>query len=124
MISVTLNYQTEDIPNFYNWVQFSENGHSGYLLKPEIFRNPSIQFDPNAAISSSKSVQLTVQVISGQHLPKAPGKSEVVDPYVEVRVSHSVSDQLRFARSQNSYTSLFDCRLRGWHKITLSFQRK
>ncbi|CAG7784840.1 unnamed protein product, partial [Allacma fusca] len=92
---VTLNYQTEDMPNFYNWVLFSENGHCGYVLKPEILRNPSTTFNPNAAINKNEGIYLTLRVISGQHLPKAPGKSEVVDPYVEIKVNGLIQDKAK-----------------------------
>ncbi|CAL8139538.1 unnamed protein product [Orchesella dallaii] len=83
---VALNYQTEDASNFYNFAKFYENGSCGYVLKPEILRNPKTKFHPKGSMNEKKGVMVKVEVISGQHIPKAPGSSEVVDPYTEIKV--------------------------------------
>lgn len=84
--TVALNYQTEDVSNFYNFIRFSENGSCGYVLKPDILRSPTMKFNPKAVDDRRGVTTMKVRVISGQHIPKAAGSSEVVDPYIEVRV--------------------------------------
>jgi len=61
--------------------KFSENGGTGYILKPEYMRKDG------GAKTSSKKLKLTV--ISAQQLPKPnqSTKGEVIDPYVQVEVS-------------------------------------
>lgn len=56
------------------------------MLKPEILRNPKLNFNPTGFDDKRGVTTVKVRVISGQHIPKAVGKSEVVDPYVEVKV--------------------------------------
>lgn len=38
---VALNYQTFDNPMRFNQIKFEENNGTGYLLKPEILRDPN-----------------------------------------------------------------------------------
>ncbi|XP_035703073.1 1-phosphatidylinositol 4,5-bisphosphate phosphodiesterase delta-1 isoform X2 [Folsomia candida] len=83
---VALNYQTEDIPNFFNYALFTNNGSCGYVLKPAILRDPNLKFDSKTKLPKDRGLTLKVRLISGQHIPKAPGNSEVVDPYVEVKI--------------------------------------
>merc|ERR1739844_436838 len=45
---VALNYQTEDKQNFINRARFSDNGGSGYVLKPQFLRDSSITYSPNS----------------------------------------------------------------------------
>jgi hypothetical protein len=71
-----------------NDAKFSDNGMSGYVLKPDYLLN-NITFHPEV---KAKPVQtLIVTVMSGWQLPKVAGKEsqqkgEVIDPYVEVNV--------------------------------------
>ncbi|CAL4084311.1 unnamed protein product, partial [Meganyctiphanes norvegica] len=81
---VTLNMQTEDKPNFYNYALFRNNGNCGYVLKPSILTKPSED------IRSPKSVRVTI--LSGQHLPESTRKSDILDPYVQVKARGHPSD--------------------------------
>jgi hypothetical protein len=92
---VALNYQTEDIPTFIEQSLFAANGSCGYLLKPDILRDPNIKYDPDAPFPQDRGVTLTIRLISGQHIPKAPGTTEVVDPYVELWVFGHEGDKAK-----------------------------
>jgi hypothetical protein len=94
--TVALNYQTEDLPNLFNYAWFQDNGNCGYVLKPEFLRNPSTQFDPNAIFDRNQGKILKLRIISGQHIPKAPGNSEVVDPYVDIKVRTRIEMPITF----------------------------
>ena len=48
LISVALNYQTEDKQNFINRARFSDNAGCGYVLKPDFLRDNSIAYSPNS----------------------------------------------------------------------------
>ncbi|KAG9408830.1 1-phosphatidylinositol 4,5-bisphosphate phosphodiesterase delta-4 [Aphanomyces cochlioides] len=74
---VALNYQTSDLPMRLNHGMFSQNGNCGYVLKP-----PSMLSEIGTYRRAIQSV--TVQVFSGQQLPKPQGekKGEIIDPYV------------------------------------------
>ena len=87
-----MNYQTKDKPNQFNRALFRNNGNCGYVLKPEFLRDASISYSPLSPSGLPHKRfppwTLTVQVLSGQHLPKPDGaeEGEVIDPYVKVRV--------------------------------------
>jgi hypothetical protein len=93
---VALNYQTEDVANYMNHARFAENGGCGYVLKPDFLRDPNINFDPLGTLDKKKSVRLRIRIISGQHLPKAPGNPEIVDPYIEIKISGLPQDKAMF----------------------------
>merc|ERR1719270_2297375 len=87
---VALNYQTEDKQNFINASKFADNGNSGYILKPDFLRDPSVNYSPlsPSGLDDRYSIQLKIRVISGLSLPK-PGaavEGEVIDPYVKLRI--------------------------------------
>lgn len=70
---VALNYQTEDIATFLNTAMFEQNGHLGYILKPEVMRNKSHplygRFNPFDKESESLSpIEFSLTIISGQYL--------------------------------------------------------
>ena len=71
---VALNYQTEDKQNFINASKFADNGNSGYILKPDFLRDPSVNYSPlsPSGLDDRYSIQLKIRVISGLSLPK-PG---------------------------------------------------
>lgn len=87
---VALNYQTNDLPYQINVGKFQENGNCGYVLKPERMR--SLQATGHMAMEN-----VSLQIISGQQLPKPLGakKGEVVDPFIVVVVSDG-SSQSRY----------------------------
>ena len=99
MISVALNYQTEDKQNFYNRSKFADNGSCGFLLKPAFLRNPSNNYSPNSPSGLDTSIfptwQLKITIISGQHIPRPAGEDkEIIDPYVKVRIRGHPDDEV------------------------------
>ncbi|CAF0885241.1 unnamed protein product [Adineta ricciae] len=81
-----LNYQKNDESMCLQYGFFSDNGGCGYLLKPSFLLSDNPTFDPKNAVQR-KAKRFTIQVISGQHLPKeknAPSDSDISDPYVEI----------------------------------------
>ncbi|XP_040566221.1 1-phosphatidylinositol 4,5-bisphosphate phosphodiesterase delta-1 isoform X4 [Lepeophtheirus salmonis] len=86
---VALNYQTEDKQNFYNRAKFRDNGGCGYVLKPSFLRRPDPDYSPSSPSNLiTKPWNMTIRILSGQHIPKPKGKieGEVIDPYVKVRI--------------------------------------
>eukprot|EP00096_Caligus_rogercresseyi_P012558 TRINITY_DN5303_c0_g1_i1.p1 TRINITY_DN5303_c0_g1~~TRINITY_DN5303_c0_g1_i1.p1 ORF type:complete len:822 (-),score=236.70 TRINITY_DN5303_c0_g1_i1:21-2336(-) len=86
---VALNYQTEDKQNFYNRAKFRDNGGCGYVLKPSFLRSPDPKYSPSSPSGLNlRPWFLTIQIISGQHIPRPKGKTEgeVIDPYIKVRI--------------------------------------
>ncbi|XP_071944807.1 uncharacterized protein [Antedon mediterranea] len=88
---VALNYQTEGRAIQLCNALFSYNGQCGYVLKPDYLCDGV--FDPSCqgTHSTLQKKLLTLQVISGQQLPKPPQsllgeRGEIIDPFVEVEV--------------------------------------
>lgn len=79
---VALNFQTGDQPYHVNFGKFLENGRCGYVLKPEYM----ISNDP---VERLPPIRITFNIISASQLPKPGGaqKGEIIDPYVDVKVS-------------------------------------
>ena len=97
-ISVALNYQTEDKQNFINRARFSDNGGCGYVLKPEFLRDSSIDYSPNSPSRLNPDEyptwKIELNIISGQHIPKAEGSKDIIDPYVKVRLRGHPDDEI------------------------------
>ena len=79
-----LNFQTNDLAMQLNRALFADNGGCGYVLKPEILLNPSLNFNPlNLNTMKNKKV-LEIKIISGQKLPD-PAEGGIIrdisDPY-------------------------------------------
>lgn len=77
---------------------FSQNGCCGYVLKPSFMREADVRFDPEMPQKQDHyhPVVLTVQVISGQQLPKVNIKEDsIVDPLVRVEVHGVPMDQAK-----------------------------
>merc|ERR1719481_1741134 len=89
---VALNYQTDDRQNLLNRAMFVGNGGCGYILKPRYLREPSINYSPISPSgldwSKFKPLILSLDILSGQHIPRPSGseEGEVIDPYVEVMI--------------------------------------
>jgi len=89
---VALNYQTDDRQNLLNRAMFAGNGGCGYILKPKYLREPSINYSPISPSgldwSKFKPLILSLDILSGQHIPRPSGneEGEVIDPYVEVKI--------------------------------------
>ncbi|XP_016426108.1 1-phosphatidylinositol 4,5-bisphosphate phosphodiesterase delta-4-like [Sinocyclocheilus rhinocerous] len=76
---------------------FSQNGHCGYILKPAFMRNIDERFDPeNPQNDGYKPLSLSIQVISGQQLPKVNIKEgSIIDPLVRVEIHGVPLDQAK-----------------------------
>ena len=98
LISVALNYQTEDKQNFINRARFSDNAGCGYVLKPDFLRDNSIAYSPNSPseldVEKYPSWKIKVKIISGQHIPKAEGSDDIIDPYVKLRLRGHPDDEV------------------------------
>ncbi|NXD06163.1 PLCD4 phosphodiesterase, partial [Nothocercus nigrocapillus] len=94
---VALNFQTAGAEMDLNDGLFSQNGHCGYVLKPTFMRDEGTLFNPSdpSTWESHGPATLTIQVISGQQLPKvANSKDEaVIDPLVRVEIHGVPADQ-------------------------------
>ncbi|KAL2093073.1 hypothetical protein ACEWY4_010385 [Coilia grayii] len=77
---VALNFQTADKYTQLNSALFSLNGHTGYVLQPEMMRDED--YDPQ--LRTSVKYTITVRVIAARHLPKL-GRS-IVSPFVEIEL--------------------------------------
>ncbi|MCI4390536.1 hypothetical protein PGIGA_G00123720 [Pangasianodon gigas] len=86
---VALNFQTPCAEMDLNQGLFSQNGQSGYILKPTYLRDKESEFDPITLIRGPwlKHIEFHVMVISAQQLPKVSEKSlSIVDPLVRVEI--------------------------------------
>ncbi|KAL7865444.1 hypothetical protein SRHO_G00106910 [Serrasalmus rhombeus] len=100
---VALNFQTAGLEMDLNDGLFSQNNRCGYVLKPEILRNSEQQFNPDKPQDRKDycPLILTIQVISGQQLPKVNNKvGSIVDPFVRVEIYGVPPDQ---ATQETSY---------------------
>ena len=94
---VALNYQTGSEPLWYNNGRFLDNGNSGYLLKPEILRNPNPKTWNPSDKKMKPAKKLTIQVRSCFRLPKTEGKEksekgDTIDPFIKVSINGVVAD--------------------------------
>jgi hypothetical protein len=80
---VALNYQTFDCGMQLNRALFQQNRRSGYVLKPDLLRSPTLRIE-----ESIKCIQLAVVVLSAWRLPKPNVKQrgEIIDSFVEVEL--------------------------------------
>ncbi|XP_055361668.1 1-phosphatidylinositol 4,5-bisphosphate phosphodiesterase delta-4-like isoform X2 [Betta splendens] len=95
---VALNFQTAGEGMDLNDGLFNQNGHCGYVLKPIFMREPGSGFDPEMPQNweGYRPVVLTIQVISGQQLPKVNIKEDsIVDPLVRVEIHGVPMDQAK-----------------------------
>ncbi|KAE8278716.1 1-phosphatidylinositol 4,5-bisphosphate phosphodiesterase delta-4 [Larimichthys crocea] len=95
---VALNFQTAGEGMDLNDGLFSQNGSCGYTLKPSFMREAEKRFDPETPQKRNdyQPVVLTIQVISGQQLPKVNIKEHsIVDPLVRVEIHGVPMDQAK-----------------------------
>ncbi|TDG96417.1 hypothetical protein EPR50_G00241560 [Perca flavescens] len=95
---VALNFQTAGEGMDLNDGMFRQNGGCGYVLKPGFMRDAEKTFDPETPQKQDgyQPVALTIQVISGQQLPKVNIKEDsIVDPLVRVEIYGVPLDQNR-----------------------------
>ncbi|KAI9218596.1 hypothetical protein BC828DRAFT_388147 [Blastocladiella britannica] len=77
---VALNWQTFDSGMMLHTAFFDQNGGSGYVLKPEYMLAPHAP--------QPVPILFRVDVLCGNHLPKARGKikGDVINPYVTIEI--------------------------------------
>ncbi|KAK3534767.1 hypothetical protein QTP86_024104, partial [Hemibagrus guttatus] len=95
---VALNFQTPCEEMDLNQGLFSQNGQSGYVLKPAFLREKESEFDPITLIRGPwlKHMEFHVMVISAQQLPKLSEKPlSIVDPLVLVEIQGVPADTTR-----------------------------
>ncbi|KFV14738.1 1-phosphatidylinositol 4,5-bisphosphate phosphodiesterase delta-4, partial [Tauraco erythrolophus] len=94
---VALNFQTAGMEMDLCDGLFSQNGCCGYVLKPPFMRDEETLFNPSDPSSweGPGPVTLTIQVISGQQLPKVANSKvgAVIDPLVRVEIHGVPVDQ-------------------------------
>ncbi|KAM7407825.1 hypothetical protein PAMA_003540 [Pampus argenteus] len=95
---VALNFQTAGLEMDLNDGLFRQNGCCGYVLKPDFMRDGNTQFSPEKPEERQdyKPLRLSIQVISGQQLPKVNQKEgSIVDPLVRVEIYGVPQDQAK-----------------------------
>nr|XP_056717278.1 1-phosphatidylinositol 4,5-bisphosphate phosphodiesterase delta-4 [Euleptes europaea] len=95
---VALNFQTAGTEMDLCDGLFSQNGHCGYVLKPSFMRDTETAFSPeNPPSRGDSALSLSIQVISGQQLPKVPNSKEgsIVDPMVRIEIHGIPADSAK-----------------------------
>ncbi|XP_078408839.1 1-phosphatidylinositol 4,5-bisphosphate phosphodiesterase delta-4-like isoform X2 [Cetorhinus maximus] len=96
---VALNFQTAGEEMDLNDGLFSRNAHCGFVLKPSFMRTIESNFDPEHPRDTAgyRPLNLTIQVISGQQLPKVENSKEgsIVDPLVRVEIHGVPMDNVK-----------------------------
>ncbi|NXP21140.1 PLCD4 phosphodiesterase, partial [Scytalopus superciliaris] len=96
---VALNFQTAGTEMDLCDGLFSQNGRCGYVLKPPFMRDEETLFNPSDPSSREgpSPITLTIQVISGQQLPKVANSKDgaIIDPLVRVEIHGVPADQAR-----------------------------
>ncbi|NXF11798.1 PLCD4 phosphodiesterase, partial [Smithornis capensis] len=94
---VALNFQTAGTEMDLCDGLFSQNGRCGYVLKPPFMRDEETLFNPSDPSSREGPgpITLTIQVISGQQLPKVANSKDgaIIDPFVRVEIHGVPVDQ-------------------------------
>ncbi|XP_078119282.1 1-phosphatidylinositol 4,5-bisphosphate phosphodiesterase delta-4-like [Sander vitreus] len=93
---VALNFQTAGLEMDLNDGLFRQNGCCGYVLKPDFMRDSNTRFSPDKPEERQgyKPLRLSIQVLSGQQLPKVNQKEgSIVDPLVRVQIFGVPRDQ-------------------------------
>ncbi|NWT05960.1 PLCD4 phosphodiesterase, partial [Mionectes macconnelli] len=92
---VALNFQTAGMEMDLCDGLFSQNGRCGYVLKPPFMRDEETLFNPGDPSSREGPgpITLTIQVISGQQLPKVANSKDITDPLVRVEIHGVPADQ-------------------------------
>ncbi|XP_060690142.1 1-phosphatidylinositol 4,5-bisphosphate phosphodiesterase eta-1 [Hemiscyllium ocellatum] len=88
---VALNYQSDGRMMQLNRALFMLNGNCGYVLKPQSMCQGVFNPFSEDPLHGHPKKQLTLKIISGQHLPKPPhsmfgDRGEIIDPFVEVEI--------------------------------------
>lgn len=79
---VALNFQTKDTAMDLNEALFADNGGCGYVLKPNILLDSSLDFNPFDTTTMTNKKTIEIKVISGQNLPMGSDiVKDISDPY-------------------------------------------
>ena len=83
-----LNFQTDDTAMKLNKALFNDNGNCGYVLKPEILTNPSLNFNPLDPNTMNNKKTIEIKIISAQNIPITLNDStkDISDPFVVVSI--------------------------------------
>ncbi|XP_067890873.1 1-phosphatidylinositol 4,5-bisphosphate phosphodiesterase delta-4 [Heterodontus francisci] len=96
---VALNFQTAGEEMDLKDGMFSRNARCGFVLKPSFMREVESNFDPEHPRDTADyhPLNLTIQVISGQQLPKVANSKEgsIVDPLVRVEIHGVPMDNVK-----------------------------
>ena len=73
---------------------FANNGGSGFILKPEFLRSPTLTYSPKSPSNLSNQIFpqwiVSISVLFGKHLPKPKQKLGILNyqvrPFVKIRV--------------------------------------
>ncbi len=71
-----------------NKALFNDNGNCGFVLKPEILRNPLLDFNPEDVNSMKTRKRLKITIISALNLPQNQEiiMKDISDPFVVVNI--------------------------------------
>jgi Ca2+-dependent lipid-binding protein len=71
-----------------NKALFTDNGHCGFVLKPEILRNPLLDFNPEDVKSMKTRKNVEIKIISALNLPQNDEIliKDISDPFVIVNI--------------------------------------
>lgn len=71
-----------------NKAMFNDNGGCGFVLKPEILRNPLLGFNPNDVKTMMNRKSVEIRVISALNLPQNDEIliQDISDPFVTVNI--------------------------------------
>ena len=92
---VALNIQTKKIPIWLNQAKFSENGSTGWLLKPEYMRNLDTPPTPGR-ISKLKVTVIDANLLDNSFFP-------ILNPLVTLQILGHAEDQKVFETTPNSF---------------------
>uniref|UniRef100_A0A3B5MSP5 Phosphoinositide phospholipase C n=1 Tax=Xiphophorus couchianus TaxID=32473 RepID=A0A3B5MSP5_9TELE len=113
---VALNQQTPGAMLDLHRGRFTQNGGSGYVLRPAVMRDEVSYFSAHThgCVPGVPPQTLRIKVISAHNLPKPQGsgaKGEVIDPYVVLEL-HGVpadcAEQRTRTAAQNQDEPMFD----------------
>lgn len=97
-----------------NEALFADNGGCGYVLKPDILREPSLGFNPLDTDTMKNKKILEIKLISAQQLPSFQKSSiikDIIDPYVEISIHGVPADNKRLVSrvvKDNGYNPIWN----------------
>jgi hypothetical protein len=87
ILKAALNFQKNDISLNLNTALFNDNGNCGYVLKPNILIDSSLDFDPFDTKTMRNKKKLEIEILSGQQLPQNTDiVKDISDPFVTISI--------------------------------------